>query len=75
MITTYTQTDGAACIRVCNFVLIRSKAVRIGNWILRLDYRDEMEQLQSCPSDCPDLNFVAPLALELRYYWKKVNRA
>lgn len=59
MITTYTRTDGTASVGVCNFVHIRRKTVRNGNWISRLDYRDETELLQICPSDCPDLKVGA----------------
>lgn len=50
MITTYTRADGTACVRVCNFVHIRRKSVRNGNWILSLDYRDEIELLHICLS-------------------------
>lgn len=50
MITTYTRTDGTACVHVCNFAHIRRTAVSTGNWILHLDYRDGTELLQICPA-------------------------
>lgn len=70
MITTYSRTDGTACICVCNFARITRKAVHNGKWILHLDYRDEFEWLQICPSDCPDLKLGAYNARVLLYNWK-----
>lgn len=46
MITTSRRADGTACFGVCNFVRIRTEAVRNGNSILDLDYRDGNELLK-----------------------------
>ena len=64
MITTSTQTDGTARVRVCNLVHIRRRTVCNGNWILCSDYRDETERLQICPSNCPHLNLGVKILLE-----------
>ena len=56
MITTYTQREMAQPAFVFAISLTSEGKLRTkGNWILCVDYRDETELLQICPSDCPDL--------------------